>query len=268
MLKATCMVNNNRLEVNKKMNDFLPKSEDNSAVAVVNNSMSIDMRASLELVQITQNDKFLSLLQLESVLKQLQQFHRIETQAQYSQAIDAFNATKLALKDCEALRHIYVDFPTKVADLINGLFKPIRDGLSNTKDHLGKIIDNKKLADEDVARRAQEAVIGVQPVNIAAPQAGEQFAPVQVSDVIPIPGNVVASERGAKIHTRKSIAVNITDLDAFLKACVSKNERLLWLGAAKSTFITINLPVLKALIEKESKRTVPGVELTEERQTI
>jgi len=253
----------------KPMNeDFVPVGQGSTTSApIVTNK---EMEANLELAKAASDTRLLNLIQSASVLKQLKQFARIETQQQYDQAIDAFNSTKELVKDVEKIRHEYVDFPTSVAKLINGFFKPIRDGIESTKDHLGKIIDAKKRVDFDAAKalakqqREKAAEIG-EPVTVETSDGVREI--VIGADVLP-PNNVVSSAKGAKVHTRIGKEVKIVDLVAFLKACVSKAERNQWLAEHVESLVTVNESALLSLIKEGGKKKVPGVELVETSRTV
>ncbi len=221
--------------------------------------LPLDIRASLEVAKVTMDQTVLGLIQLETQVKQLRQFHQIENDVQKSQTEQILLTCKKGVESLEGLRHKYVDFPTKVVDLTNAFFKPVRDGFQQTKDHAEKLLAKRKEAETQAAQRAQE---NVQTHVVTG--GGESVVPVEQN--IPLPGNVVLSTRGAggvRQASDKQIEVKVVDLQAFLKACTSKNERLIWLSQRAGEFVDIRTEKLKMYILQQHKRKIPGLEITE-----
>ncbi len=243
----------------EKMNsDFIPAAA-SSTPADSQPTTSPELAANLELAKATMDSRIGQILQLGNTLKQLEKFQRIENQQQYDQAIDAFNALKEAINQTEDIRHQYVDFPTQVTKLINGFFKQIRDGLEKTKNHIGRIIQVKKDEDTAAAQRALEESQAKTDAEGAIVPDGD--GEIKFEPETQVPTNVVSSERGAKVHSRSDIHVEIVDLDEFLKACVSKNKRNLWLSENVSQIIDVKMAALRGLIKENKKKVVPGLEV-------
>lgn len=232
--------------------------------------LSIEVKASLELVKVTQDAVLLQMISQATQLQQLRQFHKIETQAQYDQAIDAFDACKKLIAEWEAKRHWFVDYPTKVVDLINGFFRTVKDGMTATKTHLGKLIDARKLQDIEAANRAQVATNEAAAAQITTGEPPENGMGIVQLEPTPVqmPSNVVTSARGAKVHTRKDTVLQMKDLQEFLKACTSKSARNLWLSENAEKLVVVNLAALKQLMKENEKKVVPGIEVVEERKVI
>lgn len=239
------------------MDDFTP--------AVQQAEPNTDMLAAGKLAEVAGDQRFIAICQQSAQLSVFQQFKTIETPEQYDQAIDAFDASKKAVKDLEALRHTVVDYPTKFIKLVNGLFKQIRDGLEVSKKHLGVIINSKKAADEEAA----QAAIEEQKDQTDGEAIVNEDGVVQMGDepILP-PSNTVESARGAKVHTRKDIEVEIEDMTAFLKALVSKNARYGWFVSVKEELIEVKIGALKRLIKDNGGKKIPGVKVTKVTKTI
>lgn len=243
-------------------------------VEVMGGPLPMELQANLELAKVTQDGAVMAVIQRGAQLQQFLQFKRIENQAQYDQAIDAFNAAKEAVQQCEALRHQSVDFQTKVVALKNAFFKTIRDGIERSKQHLGQLIDVKKQADlavakaraEEAARLLNESGAGVNGVPIVQ-QDGVGVVQMQPPPV-EVPGNVVSSARGAKVHTRTDTEFEVIDLVKFLKVCVSAGERNKWLSDHVGEFIEVKVSVVKKLAAENKKRKIDGVRIEQVTKTV
>ena len=233
---------------------FVPIGQEN----VKPTPMTTELKANLELAKVLQDNTMLALIQRTTQLKQLQQFNVIETDVQYSQAIDSFDLTKKTIKELENIRHEYVDFPTKVTQLINNFFRDIRVGVEKTKRHLGIIIDKKKQADVKQAEREQKLHEETGAVVVDTPDEDVKQVVMDKPEVV-LPENVIKSERGAKVHTRSDTSVEIIDFAAFLKVCAGKNKRFKCFQSHKEELININHSVLKRLVKDGKKRSVPGL---------
>jgi len=212
----------------------------------------------MELARVTADSRLLRIIQTATTLKVLEQYKVIETQEQYDQAIDAFEALKQAIKDAEAIRKDAVAFPTRITQLINGFFKPIRDGIEKTKDHVGVLIQRKKSADAEAAQRAQEAAVAQAQ---ATGEAAVVDGVVQFDDTVPVPGNVVESAKGAKVHTRTHDTLEITDLVVFLKACISKSPRYSYLAGNINEIVAVNTGLVLKIAKEKKVKKVPGCEI-------
>ena len=243
-----------------------------STTEIVNTTppQSLELKASMEVAKVAGNPALLGLIGRSTQLAQWKNFKLIENQVQYDQAIDAFSATKIVLKELEDLRHGVVDFPTKVVSLVNGLFKSVRDGVEKSKVHIGGIINVKKQSDAAAAQRAADAAALAavdQTPQVVTNVSGEnvvEFEPPPIQ----VPSNVVESAKGAKVHTRTDTEVSITNLELFLKAVVSKNKRNLWLSENAAGLVNVNLTVLKKLIAENGKKKVDGVSIEKVERTV
>jgi len=245
------------------MNDFIP------AAAPVVPQQTTDQQATIEFAKVAGDQRLIVLMQQSAQLSLFLPFKKIETLEQYDQAIDAFTASKKTIKDLETLRHSAVDYPTKLVKMINGLFKQIRDGIERSKNHLGLIINAKKQADDALAKAAeieaeakrQAAIDAGVPVIPEVIDAGDGVGEVQMEgNVIPvIPSNTVESARGAKVHTRKDIEVEVVDLKLFLKTLASKNQRYEWFTDEAESLIEVKIGPLKALHKANSAKKIPGL---------
>jgi len=243
------------------MEEFIPNGVDTGG----NTLMPVEVRASMELVKVTQDARMLGVIQAATRLAQLRQFGKIETQEQYDQAIDAFSAVKEALKTAEFIRHEYVDFPTTVVKLTNDFFRSVKDNLESTKAHLSQIIQAKKSADEAAAKRATEELAGMGPV---VKTGSDGVTTVEIEPNIEIPKNVVMSAKGAKVHTRRDTVVKVVDLRAFLKAAMSKSTRNIWLNEGIEELVEVKVGVLKRLIIENKRSKVPGVVVEVEEKAV
>jgi hypothetical protein len=251
------------------MDDFVPMNGTVSVPQVAPPAqLTVDQRAATEFVKVAGDQRLIGLM-LKSAQMQVYLRHpRIENQAQYDQAIDAFDAAKKVIKDAEDLRHEWVDLPTKLVSMINETFKKnVKDPIEVVKAHLGRMIDVKKGEDAAAAQRIQQ-----QQVELAAsgqPVVGEDGR-VQVGAVeVQTPGNVVSSARGAKVHSRTETIVTITDLTAFLKIVCGTNKRFDWLQAHLDELVEVKIGVLKRLIlEKGKVKSIPGVEIEKGTKTV
>lgn len=248
------------------MEDFIPKTVEQTAL---DNTKKAELMANMELAKVTADQSFLAIIRKASTWKlAVQQSPKaIETTADFDTAINAFDEMKEELKSLETMRKGYVAFPTKVVGMVNGLFRTVRDDIEGSKLFLGNLIQAKKSADEEAVRRAQE-----EAAEKAA--AGETPAPVEqeVSDGIgkvefespapEMPANTVESSRGAKVHTRTDIGVEVEDLKEFLKVLVSKEERHKWLTDNVAEIVTINIGTVKRLLkENDRKKKVKGLKI-------
>jgi len=251
------------------MNDFVPGSQ----VMTVNNQVAPAdpmIQANAQFAQVAADQRLLSLMQASAQLQLFQQFKKIETQAQYDQAIDAFTAAKEKIKDLEDLRKSVVAVPTKFVQMVNNLFRQIRGGIEKSKEHLGDIIDAKKQMDlqaaELAAKEASEKIKEGEPEVVEEDGVGT----VQMGEggQTPPPSNVVESARGAKVHTRKDILVEVVDLKLFLKTLSSKNKRYEWFTEKADDLIDVKLGVLKQLVKDNRQKKIPGVKFKDITKTV
>jgi post-segregation antitoxin (ccd killing protein) len=234
---------------------------------------SLELRASLEVGKVASNPALLGLIARSTQLAQWKNFKLIENQVQYDQAIDAFAQAKGVLKELEVLRLSVVGFPTKVVSLINALFKSVRDGVEGYKGHIGGIINVKKQADAAAAKRAADivaasaALVADQPPQVVESAGGESVVQFEPAPIV-VPGNVVESLKGAKVHTRVDTEVTITNMEALLKVIVSKSKRNAWLNENLEALVTVNRGVLKKLIVDNEKQKVNGIVIDKVRTTV
>ena len=271
---------NNKKEAEKAMDNeqFVPKNDVDRLAPAIEPIMpavqppadAVGMQANVALAETTTDVRVTNILQLSTKLRQLQQFKRITDQTQYDQAIDAFNLTRDKIKEIDAIRHEHVDLETMTVKLKNQFFKSIKDDLERTKAHLGGIIDKKKREDGEAAERAQdEAKAKIESgETVVVEKDGVGEVVFDLSETVSPPENVVTSSRGASVQTRTDLGVEVTDLTEFLKTCVSKNKRNLWLSGNVAQFIEIKLTPLKALIKENKKASVPGLTLEQTRRTV
>jgi len=219
---------------------------------------AIEVRASMELARVTTDSRLLRIIQTATTLKVLEQFKVIETQEQYDQAIDAFEALKAAIKDLKNMKETSYAFHKRVYDLIRDFFNPIIKGIEQTKDHVGALIQRKKDADAEAAQRAQEAAVAQAQ---ATGEAAVVDGVVQFDDTVPVPGNVVESAKGAKVHTRTHDTLEITDLVAFLKACISKSPRYAYLAGNINEIVAVNTGLVLKIAKEKKVKKVPGCEI-------
>lgn len=243
--------------------EFIP-ANGNGAVAVV----SDEMRASLELVKVAQDARFLECIAKATTLKVLEGFSRIEDDEQYEQAINAFDACKKAIRELETLRKEYVAFPTKVVSLVNATFKTVRDGLTGTKEHTGKMIDVRKQADLELNRQRLEEAreVSEEPVQ-TTDEAG--VTTVQFEPVVPeAPSNVVESVKGAKVHSRSETVVTVVSKAAFVRAVMGKNKRNEWMTKHAEEVLQVNMTLVKEIVKDNKKRKFPGLKVETKTRTV
>ena len=253
------------------MNDFIPGSQ----VAVTGGlaaqtETDSAAQANVQFAQVAADQRLLNLMQASAQLQLFQQFKVIETQAQYDQAIDAFTAAKGKIKELEDLRKGVVAVPTKFVQMVNNLFKQIRDGISRSKDHLGDIIDAKKQKDlqaaELAAKEAAEKVKEGEPEVVE--EDGVGVVQMGEGEQTPPPSNVIKSAKGAKVHTRKDILVEVVDIPLFLKTLSSKNKRYGWFTEKADDLVEVKLGVLKQLVKDNRQKKIPGVKVKEITKTV
>lgn len=250
------------------MNEFIP-------VEVVESSpvLDDDTKANMELVTVINDARIANILQWDAYLKQFQSFKKIETPEQYTQTIEAFDAAKERLKELEGLRHMYVDYQTKVVGLKNGYFRQVREGLERSKGHLGGLIQKKK--DEDLAaamrqREAEEALIEEQGSVEQVLEDGMNLVQTSGSEpVTQIPGNVVETSSGARVHSRETLTVTVYDKKELIKAAIGTNKRFGYLQEVFDEMVEINTAVLKRAIKGKAKiKKVPGVEFEKGKRVV
>lgn len=256
------------------MDDFQPANEA-TAVLPAAQSENEELRANMELGKAASDAKFMSIVR-KGAGWQAQKAAtpaKIENDEQYGTATALVKDMKATLKSLEEVRLEYVAFPTKVVNMINGLFRQTRQSIEGQKDLLGKLIarrDNeleqerqRKL--EEAAKlnegKAAEVDDGVSKVQFA-PGGGENGKAYEAPPNLP----GVESGRepsGPQIAKVQDYAVEVVDLVKFLKQLVSKGKGNVWISDRAEELVTVNIEAVKeAMRENPSKRGIGGLKIT------
>jgi hypothetical protein len=227
---------------------------------------SLELRANMELVKPATDSRFIDIMtkQIHWKGQHAATPAAIADDKQYKHAIDIFDEMKKQNKALEELRKEYVAFPTKVVSMINGLFKTVRDSIDLSRGIVGKLIQDKKSADEKaalllVAQAEEKAKAG----ELESSEIDDGVSKVDFEPTLPeLPGNVVESGSGAKVHTRTSLSVEVMDLGEFLKIMTSKQNRLFWLTDHLAEVVKIDIPALSRILkENPTKRKINGLKI-------
>lgn len=256
------------------MNDqFIPMNQtagvgSEPAPAPAATPINPDTLAQNELIKITQDSRVLQILKYSAHLQQLLHVTSIQTQTEYDQVIDAFDSAKKLLKAIDAREEEMLGFPVRVVKLGKGLFKQLRDNVKIMKDHYGSLIDAKKKFDEGQYERTAAAAESV-PAEPQTQQGDDGVGTVTFDAQTPAPpNNVVTSAKGAKVHTRTGIELEVVDIIAFLKLVISKNKRNAAFNEAAAELVTVNFGPLKRIIKEGNRRSVAGIKITETSKTV
>lgn len=223
-----------------------------------------DALAQAEYAKVLQDGRVLELMTYIGTLYQLSNVTVIENQVQYDQVIDAFDSSKKLIKLIDERRVEIVGFPTKTISLINGLFKQLKENVDKVKGHFSSLIEAKKSFDKAQHEMGQL----VQDRDAVLHESGDGVSTIEFTGDQAPPSNVVKSARGAKVHSRSDIEIEITDPIAFLKVVVSSNKRYADIHAAVGELVEIKVGVLKRLIKEGKRRKLAGVEITQVSKTV
>lgn len=249
------------------MDDFTPTAP---------TEQSDELKANIELAKAAVDPAFLAFVQKQIFWDQNRPNtpDRIPDDETEKNMVGLFDEMKQALKELEQLRLRYVAFPTKVVNMINGLFRQTRQGIEKNKTFVGGLIarrqeEKRQAYERELAAQQAKEAEGVRQEPIFQ-QNGEGVGRVQFETPAPeAPPNTVSSDKGAKVTMRSDLEVEVVDLRDFLKALVSKEQRGQWLSGEYEKLVTINMGPLKQLLkDNPTKRKVKGLKITKVQKAV
>lgn len=263
--------------------------------------VSDEMQINLEMAKCASSTEFLSIVkkQVDWQREKIATPARITTQEELQAAVQVFDEMKRTLNELEKIRLAKVAFPTKIVNMINGLFRQVKIGIRDSKDFIGGKIAKKQAEDQaEYERKKREFDEEQERIKKAAEQIEQEstansnsitttsipavqrdFIPatraqivegnesgvgrLQFGPVVPVmPSNVIESGRGAKVQSKADIEVEVVNLKNFLKVCISESEKNAWLGEHLEEIVEINLTALRKVLKaNERKRKVEGLEI-------
>jgi hypothetical protein len=228
-----------------------------------------ELKANLELAKAASDARFLMIVgkQVKWMQDKANTPANIADDANYAQAIAVVKDMKSTLKSLEEIRLSYVAFPTKVIDMINGLFRQTKRGIEENMTFLSRMAQKW---DDEKERERQRKLEEARKLNEEQnPPASIQSEPVDgVSKVsfteIPPAPNTVTSTKDV-ILAKKETDFEITVLDKveFMRLLTSRALNQCWITEHAADLIAIDFEKLKEILRNNpTKRKVAGLKVT------
>jgi len=234
-----------------------------------------ELRANMELARAASDARFMAIVKKGAGWAGMRAAtpSKIENDEQYGTATALVKDMKSTLDTLEEVRLEYVAFPTKVVNMVNGLFRQTRQSIVGQRDFLTKLIARRdnELEQERARKLAEAARLNE---GTAAPLddgvAKVQFAPGggesgRAYVAPPTFDNGVESTRpasGPQTVKVQEYEVEVVDLVKFLKQLVSKGKGNAWLADRAAELVSVNVEAVKeAMRANPSKRGIPGLKI-------
>jgi hypothetical protein len=229
----------------------------------IEKAQNTQVQVAIEYAKITASQDFQSLLRNAASFTPAKAY-KVTDRETMLHAIDINDAMKRDLKTAEEMRKDAVAVPNAYVALVNDTFKQLKNQLELIKKHLSDEILRQKTMEEEEFKKQQEAlqkaaeeapppVMSMEVDGVSVVQTGA----MSVFDA-PQMQNVIKTESGAKTHTREDLSVKVVDMEAFLKAVISKAKGYEYLTV---DLVEVKIGALKMLIKEQKKKKVPGVEI-------
>lgn len=236
----------------------------NSSAAIPEETQQL-LAANLELGKASADPNFLQIVMKQTEWRTMNLPKRIEDDGQMKLMQNLFGEMKTKLNELEKIRLSKVSFPTKVVNLINSLFRQVREGIKKDQDFVGNLISTRH---EELKREAdavkqemeqiQEGPAVLQSNAIDVGIGKFQFDPQNIAP----PEKTVITEDGVKVRMREDVEITVINLGDFLKSLVSQADGNKWLNEAAVELVSVNTQAIKKLLkENPGKRKIPGLKI-------
>ena len=248
--------------------EFVLKNVENGSMVAKGNYTEENQQllaASLELGKASADPDFLQIVKKQTEWRTMNLPKRIEDEGQMTLMQNLFGEMKVKLNELEKIRLSKVSFPTKVVNLINGLFRQVREGIKKDQDFVGSLISTRhdELKREAEAAKqemeqVQEGPAVLQPNAIDSGVGKFQFDPQNIAP----PEKTMVTEGGVKVQMREDVEITVINLGDFLKSLVSQAEGNKWLNEAAGELVSVDVQAVKRLLKANpGKRKIPGLKI-------
>lgn len=247
------------------MNQTVPvvNTQQNAEVITQTPERDAELKANVELGKAASDARFLSIVQKQ--VKWAQDKARtpakITTAEEYGQASAVVKDMASALKSLEEVRLHYVAFPTRVVNMINGLFRATRQNIEENRTFLAKLIAKHDTEKEQERQRelAEKAKLNA-PAEVERAPSGEVGR--VVFDEVPLPPNSVSSAKPATTAASAEYDIVVEDVGEFMRALTSRAANMFWLTEHAGDLVTVNVEKVKeVLAANPSKRKIKGLRI-------